>query len=233
MKFCIVHYNTPELTTCLCSSINKFHDDAEIIILDNSDKRPFNNEDIFDNVKVLDNTKEQLFKYDLLNKVSNKDAFTAANKTNGCGSAKHIISIQYLIDLLKEDFILLDSDVLLKRNVYEIITDGICSGDIIPNKRFLPFIMYLNYNKIKINGINFFDKNRTLGLSDKINDTGASFYQDIQKKKIIFNRINYNKYVIHYGNGSWTSNRKTCNRTFPIYKNTWKEFLMRNKELYI
>lgn len=240
MKFAIVHYNTPELTTCLCSSINKFHDDAEIIILDNSDKKPFNTASIFNNVKVLDNTKEQLFKYDLEHKVINQTSFKNVMHTNKCASAKHSISIQYLLDNIIEDFILLDSDVLLKQNVYNIINENyVCSADTITNSttaRIAPFIVYFNKKLINEYKVLFFDNKRMSGLSAPIQgsfagyDTGSSFYEDICKNHLPFNKINYNDYVIHYGRGSWKSDRKTW--TYKVTPGTFQEFLLKNKYLW-
>ena len=193
MKFAIVHYNTPELTTCLCSSINKFHNDAKIIILDNSDKKPFNTVDLFNNVKVLNNTKEQLFKYDLEHKIINQTSYKNVMRTNNCASAKHSISIQYLLDNIEDNFVLLDSDVLLKQNINSIINENcICSADVIRNAstlRIAPFIVYFNRNLIKKYNLTFFDNKRMSGLSSPINgsfaayDTGSSFYEDITKNK--------------------------------------------------
>ena len=63
INFVIVHYNTPELTTCLCCSILKQHNDAKIFIFDNSDKRPFMNSELFD-ATYFDNTKGQIIDFD-------------------------------------------------------------------------------------------------------------------------------------------------------------------------
>ena len=42
IKFCIVHYNTPDLTSALISSIRKQVKNAKIYIFDNSDKERLN-----------------------------------------------------------------------------------------------------------------------------------------------------------------------------------------------
>ena len=240
MKFVIVHFNTPELTTCLCSSINKFHNDAEIIILDNSNQKPFNTASIFNNVKVLDNTKEQLFKYDLEHKIINRNSYNNVMKTNNCASAKHSISIQYLLNTINDDFILLDSDVLLKQNISGIINKNcVCSADVIRNAstlRIAPFIVYFNKNLIKKYNLTFFDNKRMSGLSSPINgsfaayDTGSSFYEDITKNELPFNEIKYTDYVVHYGRGSWKSSRRTF--TYKVTPGTFQEFLLANKSLW-
>lgn len=56
ITFVIVHYNTPELTTCLCKSISKTHDSYNIVLFDNSDRFKFENVDMFD-ITYIDNTK--------------------------------------------------------------------------------------------------------------------------------------------------------------------------------
>lgn len=240
MKFAIVHYNTPELTTCLCSSINKFHNDAEIIILDNSDKKPFNTVDLFNNVKVLDNTKEQLVSFNFTKFIKDRAVYNFIKKSNNLGSTKHTKSIQFLIDYINEDFILLDSDVLIKRNIYDIIDKNvICAADIIDKalpKRVAPFIIYFNHDKIVKETIKFYDPKRLIGLSGKkfntnINyDTGASFLEDIISNKYPFKKIKYEDYVVHYGNGSWKSDRKSY--TFTIKNISFQEFLLNYKHLW-
>ena len=60
MNFVIVHFNTPEVTTCLIRSIFKFHTDAKIIVFDNSEKRPF--EKIICDT-YYDNTKNQIIDF--------------------------------------------------------------------------------------------------------------------------------------------------------------------------
>ena len=52
--FVIVNYNTPNFVDKLIMSINKFVNNAQIIIFDNSDKYPFVNS--FNNVNIIDNT---------------------------------------------------------------------------------------------------------------------------------------------------------------------------------
>ena len=116
----IIHYNTPQLTECLVKSINKFEKDTTIYIFDNSDKLPFTAK--FDNVKLLDNTKGQYIDFDKwLEKYPNK--VRSHGKVNNWGSAKHCYSVEKCMELIGDNFILLDSDVLLKRKISNLIKD--------------------------------------------------------------------------------------------------------------
>jgi len=236
ITFVIVHYNTPELTTCLCGSIRKFHTDAKIIIFDNSDKRPFDSELC---EEYFDNTKGQLIDF---NKELEKypDRNTEMQTKSGCnfGSAKHSMSIDWLCKNLKEDFVLLDSDILLKRPVDFIDSNFICVSDIITIKpgliRICPMLAYINPNKMIENHIEFFDGNRMHGLCKESSkylyyDTGTSFLEDISKINS-FKLIKTDDYYLHYGNGSWRNGDKiACSPDNKHADMPFKEWLMRNK----
>lgn len=210
INFVIVHYNTPELTTCLCCSILKQHNDAKIFIFDNSDKRSFMNSELF-GATYFDNTKGQIIDFDAKLKEYPNRHQKGNHGGNDFGSAKHTMSIDWLCTNLPENFILLDSDVLLKRPIDFINDDYVCISELIPSYniiRIAPFISYINVKKMKECNIKFFDGKRMMGLyPDKIAyDTGASFYEDI-KKLNLHSKIDADKYIVHYGNGSWRSNK--------------------------
>ncbi len=238
MNYCIVHFNTPELTTCLCSSINKFDKNASIIIFENSNKRPITN--IFDNVKIIDNSREQLIRFtDAIDESKKYLSTNSLNRhlyssKNNFGSLKHSVSIQYLLDNMNEDFMLLDSDVLIKQNLDELITDKICSASpSVTNKRILPFIIYFNIEKIKQNNIKFFDA-RKMDACFEETDTGGSFYKELLDKKLKFNKFDWTKYCIHFGNGSWRlfNYALMWGQSNTSSSGTYQEFLMRNKSLW-
>ena len=230
MKFCIVHYNTPELTTCLCASINKFHDDAEIIIFDNSDKRPFPN-DVFDNVKIIDNSKGQLIDFNKVIQENSKhltEREIYAHNTSGCnwGSIKHSASIQWLLDNLHEEFILLDSDVLLKKSLNEFYNSTEIIGDV-EQGRFVPYVCFLPNNLKE----NFLDIKRFNAC--KMNtDTGGTFIQDIIKNNTPMKRIKWTDYVVHFGNGSWRFGNTSANLPNSS-KGTFQQFLIENKTYWM
>ena len=228
MNFVIVHFNTPELTTCLCSSLRKFHPNDKIIIFDNSDKNPFTAKDLFD-ITYYDNTKNQIINFEDFFKKYPIDNFI--KNLNNLGSAKHTISIDYLIKKLNiEEFCLLDSDILFKRKVdffdNKYITIGELSQDkliLFNNKirmpRIFPHLQYINVKKIRELNISYFDYNRITGIDiSKLDyDTGASFYEDIKNKNEI-KFINTNDYIIHFGAASWE------NKNYKLWLLNNKEF---------
>lgn len=238
MKYSIVHFNTPELTTCLISSIKKWDKEANIYIFENSNKRPLI--DIFGDLTIFDNTKEQLINFNsLINEAHNYlspiswNAHLATIKINNFGSMKHAASIQWLIEHIKDNFLLLDSDVLLKKSPLDLNTDKICSGSIDKFKdgkiRIAPYICFLNYNKLIENNILFFNI-KTFDANSYDTDTGGTFLKDIKNKNILFNEFIWQDYCVHFGNGSW----RQCNSSNLLNANngTYKDFLIKYSELW-
>lgn len=230
MNFCIVHYNTPQMTTCEIASILKCHKDAKIILFDNSNKYPFNNLELFENIIYYDNTKGQLINFDEeLKKYPHRNINEQLKSGCNFGSAKHSMSIQWLINNLDEEFILCDSDILLKKPIDFIDQTVACVSDTIRITRTLyriaPFIAYINTPLLKILKIKFFDGNRMHGLTNfgkfVYYDTGTSFYEDIirHKKIKLHKKINYNDYIIHFGSGSWNN---ICWGKLLKYKQFWE-----------
>lgn len=219
--FAIVHYNTPELTTCLCNSIKKMHgQDANIILFDNSDREPFVSASLFSNMTVLDNTEGTLLNFEKeLEKYPNRDTSRQCRE-GGCrfGSFKHSLSIQYLMDRLDEKFILCDSDVIFTHPASELFELGeyACISDImyaIRVSRIAPFCTLINPTLSRKLNISFLDPERMHGLRSNTcdirfyYDTGASFLEDCMKANS-FRRIHMNDYIVHYGRGSWANNNK-------------------------
>lgn len=233
INICIVHYNTPLLTECLIRSINKFTPDSLIYIFDNSDKQPFTYRQ--DNIVYLDNTKGQYINFnEWLEKYPNR--FKSPEGTRQHGSAKHAISIQKCIEIINDNFILLDSDVLLKRDISVFVHDEcVYVGQSLQQPksticRVLPFILFLNVKMMNENGITFFDEKRMHGLyysaiGDKY-DTGASFFDDA--RKLPFLEVNISKYIMHYKGGSWEA---THNQRYNISL-TSQEWLKQNYKLW-
>ena len=189
----IIHYNTPYLTECLVRSINLFMKDAVIYIFDNSDKSPFVAK--FDNVTILDNTNGQIINFDEWLKNYPRRSMSHG-RVNGWGSAKHCYSVEKCMELVGENFFLLDSDILLKRDISELAdNECIYVGETInqPNssvKRLLPFLCYINVDMCKENDIHYFDHDYMHGLAYTVNnsaadsyDTGGGFYIHASKFK--------------------------------------------------
>jgi hypothetical protein len=192
----IVHYNTPELLDALIKSIRKFMGGIQIVILDNSDQRPFTKR--IKGVKVINNRKQQLVNFDKELEKYPERCPDLAYKGN-FASAKHMMSVQYLMDeVLTDGFILMDSDILLKKDISYLWDESFAaSGRIIWYKgrapyqdRLQPYVCYLNVPMLKKAGINFYTPERCWGLMpggtsnpNNLYDTGASLLEDIVNSK--------------------------------------------------
>lgn len=192
----IVHYNTPELLDALIKSIRKFMGDIQIVILDNSDQRPFTKH--IKGVKVINNRKQQLVNFDKELEKYPERCPDLAYKGN-FASVKHMMSVQYLMDeVLTDGFILMDSDILLKNDISYLWDENFAaSGRIIWYKgrapyqdRLQPYVCYLNVPMLKKAGIKFYTPERCWGLMpggtsnpNNLYDTGASLLEDIVNSK--------------------------------------------------
>lgn len=226
----IIHYNTPYLTECLVRSINLFVKDAIIYIFDNSNEKPFTAK--FDNLTVFDNTKGQIINFDKwLENYPNRKM--SGGRLNKWGSAKHCYSVEKCMELIDDGFILLDSDVLLKRDISNLIDNKtIFTGEVVtqPNssvKRVLPFICYINVKMCKEKGVHYLDDNYMHGLwkngvADRY-DTGGGFYMGA--KDYPSRPISYSEYVVHFGHGSWNKIGKkpqyTVEEWLKIFRRYW------------
>lgn len=232
-KICIVHYNTPKLTECLVRSINKCMTDTLIYIFDNSDKKPYTY--ITDNVKVIDNTKGQIINFDEWLK-KYPDRTKSNGRANNYGSPKHSYSVQKAIEIIKDNFVLLDSDVLIKKDFSDIFDNRYAYvGESVLQPlstihRVLPFLCYLNVNMLNKNNVPYFDDNFMHGLRKTANsdryDTGASLY--VNASKLQHKDIKLEEYITHYKGGSWeTTHNKTYNKNLSS-----EEWLMSNKRYW-
>lgn len=234
INICIVHYNTPYLTECLVKSINKHVGyNCHIYIFDNSDKHPFVYKQ--DNITLFDNTKGQIINFDKwLEKYPNK---ILEAKRNGYGSAKHCYTVEKCFDLLNVDeFILMDSDILLKQDVRNIYNnENIFAAEILKQnnkiiEKAAPFLCYINVKKCKEVGVHYFNENYMFGLhKTDINpkcdlyDTGAWFYFDA--KKYQHKTFKLDDYIVHYGNASW-------NHPNDKYKMSPEEWVKQNQKMW-
>ena len=234
---CIIHYNTPVLTAHLVKSINKHTPGTNIFIFDNSDQYPFINS--FNSVTVFDNTKGQIINFDQwLKKYPNREK--SGGKANNWGSAKHAYSVEKCMELIKEPFVLFDSDVLVKKDFSALFDETVCyKGEVINQpgtnnkiKRVLPFICFVNTPMCKTKGIHYFDENymhglRFKGRSDDY-DTGGALYILTEQKRGLHSEIKVADYIEHYGNGSWVSAAEKMKRPkhMPIFEwlNKYKEY---------
>ena len=218
----IVNYNTTKLTNACIKSVIKTTQNAKIFVFDNSDKEPFKS--VSEGVTVIDNTKCQLVDFNLiLSKYENKTEYGAKS---GFGTLKHAASVDKCFDLINDNFILLDSDVLVKKDLSELYNDKYiyigqeCINGLSKNIRVSPHICFINVKKCKENGIRYFDESRIVGLSKEGDDydTGSSFYFDCKGHNS--SQINEKEWIEHYCAGSWSKGRNQDN------------WLIKNKSLW-
>lgn len=238
----IVYYNTKRLTECLVKSINKFVKDAKIYIFDNSDKQPFTQR--LDNVTVLDNTKGELVDFEAVLE-SYPDRTRSSAKRNNYASAKHCMSVDKCMELIDGGFILLDSDVLLKKDISPLFDENYAfiggtkawsaSKPMNPGvkKRFraIPFLCYINCDMCKENGVRYFSGDHMYGLTENGDsyDTGTYFLESVSAAGLKWKKINIDNYIVHYMAGSWVKEAKKYDNYATIGAEKWIE---RNKRFW-
>ena len=220
----IIHYNTPMLTECAIMSLRKHGGEMyRVVVFDNSDRAPFASK--MRGVEVIDNTHEQVIDFD-----KELAAYPERDRSIGCakgcefGSVKHMMTVQKLWELLPEGFVLMESDILLKRDIEEFFDEtqsvvGYCQKRQPYNPfgigRMLPMLCWMNVPMLKREGARYFDPERTYGLlpggrQNRNNwyDTGAALLEDILKARprLIGRHIDIRLFVEHYGSGSWQNN---------------------------
>ena len=133
------------MTECLIKSINKYVKRSRIFIFDNSDKNVFSYRQ--SNIVYFDNTKGQFINFDnelVYNYIPLKNGTAYLNNYV---SFRHCISVQKCIELINDNFILLDSDVLIKQDISSIVNDEMIFVGSIEEKensmpRVLPYCLY-------------------------------------------------------------------------------------------
>ena len=235
----IVHYNTPELIEAAILSLRKHGgQDYQVTVLDNSDKRPFTKK--MKGVTVIDNTKGQVLDIEAeIKKFPNRYQY---GTYNGWGSDKHMMSIQKLWDILPDGFLLMDSDVLLKKDVDFMFQEDQCvvghiqTAEKARNRmgidRLVPMLCYINVPMCRKCGINYFDPERSwmihsCDVKDRQNwyDTGASFLEDVKSHKNGAHglRIDIRPLMEHYQRGSWEKNDQMGHLIWlEQHRNLWR-----------
>lgn len=222
----IVHYNTPELTECLVKSINKqvkTNRVANIYIFDNSNERTFTYRQ--DNIRYIDNTQKQIIDFE-------KWGENYPDKMEPFYSSKHCYTVQTFMDMVGEPFILMDSDILLKRDITDFWNEDMGFIGQSLGKRVLPFICFINPKILKERGITYFDDRYTYDLNkDKTGtgkyDTGYTLW--LNKGKIPHKDVRYFTYIVHYEGGSYAKKYFERNHKGQITKERWLE---RNKHYW-
>ena len=217
----IVHFNTPELTEAAILSLRKHGGkDYKVVVFDNSDCRPFTKK--MEGVTIIDNTHGQVIDLDAeVRKYSDRSYYLGCPKGNVFGSAKHMITVQKLWELLPDGFLLMDSDILIRKDVDFMFMKDECvcghiqqpqPGNTFGIGRLVPMLLWLNVPKLIAGGAKFFDPNRSMGLlpgeehvKGNCYDTGAALLEDIRSHKngLCGKRIDIRPLMFHYQAASW------------------------------
>ena len=220
----IIHYNTPELTEAAILSLRKHGGERyRVVVFDNSDARPFRIG--MKGVEIVDNTKGQIINFDkILEQFPERDHTIGCSKGCEFGSVKHMMSVQKLWDLLPDGFVLMESDVLIKKNIDEFFCEAYSvygywqkAQPFNPFNigRMLPMLCWMNVPMLKRGGARYFDPTRTYGLlpggrKNRNNwyDTGAVLLEDILNKRPRLKGFHRDirDFLVHYGSGSWANN---------------------------
>ena len=235
----IVHYNTPELTQATILSLRKHGGMSwRVVVFDNSDKRPFTT--TLEGVEIIDNTKGQIidFEQELAKYPNRQNRFA---KVSDYGSVKHMLSVQYLWSVLPDGFVLMDSDILLTRDINFLWNEQFAACGKVEwfernsnskeKNRLCPFLCYMNVSKLTANGARYFDPQRSWWLlpgdvPGNWYDTGASLLEDIIKTKPALVARNYkdlDKCFIHYRSASWRfTNPDEHNKWLEQHRSLWE-----------
>ena len=227
-----VHFNTPRMMEACIRSLWKHTPDAHVVVFDNSDLAPFSVPCDFPEGQItyLDNTCGQIINFDqwLQQFPDRKPA-----KSN-YGSPKHTWTIQTCFDLLPDGFILMDSDVLFKRDITPLWDETKCfvgepfldtpKGNRI--MRLLPFLCYINVQMCREHDIRYFNRDwmwhLTQQLPNKWYDTGAWFYRDCMEKHMPYTAIRTADYIEHYFHGSHAHLNGGMDQWLDQHQNLWK-----------
>ena len=222
----IIHYNTPEFTEAAIKSVRKHTPGCLFVVFDNSDKRPFRK---MDGVTVIDNTKGQLIDFGaMLDRYPNKIP-TACN----WGSEKHIASVDYLFDVLPGGFVLMDSDVLVRKDIscfFDRSVAWIGSIEYKPRHRFqaqrcLPMLLWINVPMLMEKGIRFYHEGFVYKMSHNGSpyyDTGGSLYKDCNDAGLPYKEIDIFNYIEHFGGGSSTKDKRLPLVWLEIYRGLYE-----------
>lgn len=218
----IIHYNTPELTEAAIMSLRKHGGGSyQVYILDNSDYRPFTRK--MEGVKVLNNRKGRYINFEKeLAKYPEKDEKYGCAAGCWYGSDKHMMSVQKMWELVPDGFVLMDSDVLIRKSIDFMFMEDRCACGYVSTKsyggipRYAPMLLWINVPLCVKGGARFFDPDRAWALHqghDERNfwDTGAAFLDDIKRLKPqcvgrVISRDQLLQTIEHYGSGSWKKN---------------------------
>ena len=227
----IIHFNTPELTEAGIKSLRKHGgEDYRVIVFDNSatltlpdgkviQSRPFMAK--MKGVEVIDNTRGQVIDFDkFLAEYPDRNPSVGIYQSSVWGSAKHIVTVQKLWELLPEGFVLMESDIMIKKPIDEFFREEYSfvgfvqqhqKGNPFDVPRIMPMLCWMNVPMLTREGARYFDPDRCWGLKADRNDrgnwmdTGACLLDEVLTKRPRLKglHVDIRLFVEHYGGGSW------------------------------
>lgn len=208
----IVNYNTPYYVRNVILSLLHHSKNTHIYVFDNSDNGTIFDGSEFDNVTLIDNTKDQFFN-------------RHSQSLNNHGSNMHGKAIQTFIDnSFCDGFILLDSDVILKKDVRELYDDTMIFVGMSDGKRPVPICCYINGKMCRENNICFWKEGCVYWSNEEglFHDTGHYFGENIKSRQMPYRLVDdIYIYVDHFCGGSWLSEHD---------ETLYEEFLKKNVE---
>jgi hypothetical protein len=211
MTVLTINFNTPELLeACLRSVRKQMGDGQRIVVVENSDRRPWTCD--MEGVEVIDNSRGQLVDFD--RRLAEWPGKWQNGMCNNWASARHTLTVDAMTDVLADGFVLIDSDVLLRRDLSVLADrDMACVSDIqtqIPRKgcvqRFCPYCQWVNVPMLREHGIRYFNGHYMWLLTRKFPncwyDTGAWLLKAVRDKGLPYREIKYDDYVLHFDHGS-------------------------------
>lgn len=184
-----------------------------------------------DTQELINNTKS-IKNFTIINN-SNREKSGATKRfpVNGteicwCGDTDHSLNIQYLLDNIEcDNFILLDNDIIIKKDIIDFCDDNYITccklfNTRVPgnpeSKRCMPHIQYINKKMFIEQNMVYFkydivENYKHVGKIIQHNGidhltyhfpTGSILYDQIIKKNLPMLEIDDNEYCIHYGSGN-------------------------------
>ncbi|MBR3467878.1 MAG: hypothetical protein IKH15_11760 [Bacteroidales bacterium] len=208
----VVHYNTQELTEAAVLSLWKHTPSARVTVFDNSDRRPFDASRLGGRLSVIDNTTGQVVEWEGWLR-----QFPRRGQTNNdYASAKHCYSVELCMDMFPGGFLLMDSDILLRRDVSPLCDPSqAVTGEIgrasHPKRgglmRFMPMLCFVNTPLLRAAGASFFNPSKMWALTDRQPDcwydTGAWLLESVLRAGLPHRTFALSDYALHFGHGSW------------------------------
>lgn len=232
----IVNYNTTALTRAAVRSIRRHGgDDYRIVIFDNSDSVPFIGCAQMGDFDLIDNTEGKIIDFDAeLRKYPKRNSGVGCAVGCTFGSAKHMMSVEWLLQNINEGFVLCDSDILVRESIDSFFDDTQAAigtrhtNNPLNVPRIAPYLCWINAPMLRKAGIHYFDGRRSWGLTDSRDDranwydTGASLLEDIENAGLPWREVDVlDRHIHHLGSGSWKNK-----------DNASREWLNRNRHLW-